>query len=115
MQTWGAGACWSFRHPVETPLRPVAVCPDRKSTARSKNVDEDISADDLALLATTNVAVLESRLTQALGEASAMTVAFATCQSIDVVAQAQKTGGLKPFNLITRGHHDRPSRSCASP
>jgi predicted helicase len=85
---------------AETPLRPLAVCSDRKSTARSKNLDEDISAVDLALPATTNVALLESRLIQALTETSAMTVVFATYQSIDVVAQAQTSGELDPFDLI---------------
>jgi predicted helicase len=85
---------------AELPLRPLAVCSDRKSTARSKNTDEDISAVDLALPATTNVAVLESRLAQAAGEASAMTVVFATYQSIDVVAQAHRGAELAPFDLI---------------
>ena len=51
---------------AEVPLAPLAVCSDKKVTARSKAVNEDISAVDLALPATTNVAVLESRLTQAL-------------------------------------------------
>lgn len=85
---------------AQVPLAPVAVCSDRKATARSKAVDEDISAVDLALPSTTNVAVLESRLTRALGETASMTVVFATYQSIDVVAQAQSQGGLGPFDLI---------------
>lgn len=85
---------------AQVPLAPVAVCSDRKATARSKAVDEDISAVDLALPSTTNVAVLESRLTRALGETASMTVVFATYQSIDVVAQAQSQGGLAPFDLI---------------
>jgi predicted helicase len=85
---------------ANVPLRPLAVCSDRKSTARSKNADEDISAVDLALPATTNVAVLKSRLTQARAETEAMTVVFATYQSIDVVAQAQSTAQLAPFDLI---------------
>ena len=85
---------------AEVPLRPLAVCSDSKSSARSKNFDEDISAVDLALPATTNVAVLESRLTLAVGETTAMTVVFATYQSIDVVARAQTGGELAPFDLI---------------
>lgn len=85
---------------AQVPLAPLAVCSDRKATARSKAVDEDISAVDLALPSTTNVAVLESRLTQALVETGSMTVVFATYQSIDVVAQAQTQGGLGPFDLI---------------
>ncbi|MGO0577700.1 DEAD/DEAH box helicase [Ornithinimicrobium panacihumi] len=85
---------------AQVPLAPIAVCSDRKATARSKAVDEDISAVDLALPSTTNVAVLESRLTQALGEQDSMTVVFSTYQSIDVVAQAQVQGMLEPFDLI---------------
>ncbi|AXH95974.1 DEAD/DEAH box helicase [Ornithinimicrobium avium] len=85
---------------AQVPLAPVAVCSDRKATARSKAVDEDISAVDLALPSTTNVAVLEARLNQALGDSSSMTVVFSTYQSIDVVAQAQSQGGLGPFDLI---------------
>ena len=54
---------WSVE--AEVPMRPFAVCSDRKSTARSRNADEDISAVDLALPATTDVAVLESRGSQA--------------------------------------------------
>lgn len=89
---------WSTE--AEVPLAPIAVCSDRKATARSKAANEDISAVDLALPSTTNVAVLESRLTQALGETESMTVVFSTYQSIDVVAQAQRQGGLPPFDLV---------------
>jgi predicted helicase len=91
---------------AEVPLAPIAVCSDRKATARSKAASEDISAVDLALPSTTNVAVLESRLTQALGETDSMTVVFSTYQSIDVVAQAQRQGGLPAFDLIVcdEGH-----------
>ena len=89
---------WSTQ--AQVPLAPLAVCSDSKATARSKAANEDISAVDLALPSTTNVAVLESRLTQALGETDSMTVAFSTYQSIDVVAQAQKQGSLPTFDLI---------------
>jgi len=85
---------------AEVPLAPLAVCSDKKATARSKAVNEDISAVDLALPATTNVAVLESRLTQALTETESMTVVFATYQSIDVIAQAQRQGELPAYDLI---------------
>ena len=85
---------------AEVPLAPLAVCSDKKATARSKATNEDISAVDLALPATTNVAVLESRLTQALTETDSMTVVFATYQSIDVIAQAQRQGELPAYDLI---------------
>lgn len=85
---------------AQVPLAPLAVCSDRKATARSKASSEDISAVDLALPSTTNAAVLESRWSQALGQKDAMTVVFATYQSIDVVAQSQSGGRLPAFDLI---------------
>jgi predicted helicase len=83
---------------AELPIRPLAVCSDAKSTKRSANLDEDISVTDLALPATTDVAVLEDRLDHAEKDTASMTVVFATYQSIDVVAQAQQ--GREPFDLI---------------
>jgi predicted helicase len=73
---------------ADLPVRPLAVCSDAKSTKRSANTSEDISTTDLALPATTDVAVLKQRLADAAADTSAMTVVFATYQSIDVVAQA---------------------------
>ena len=80
-------------------MRPLAVCSDPKSTRRTR-VDEfeDISVTDLALPATTDVAVLKARIADAEADAGAMTVVFATYQSIDVVAQAQDD--LEAFDLI---------------
>ena len=80
------------------PLASIAVCSDKKATVRSKS--EDISAVDLALPSTTNVATLEARWRLALGQRESMTVIFSTYQSIDVIAQAQKIGGLPAFDLI---------------
>lgn len=86
---------------AEVPLRPLAVCSDRKSTKRSANADnEDIATVDLALPATTNVPLLAMRLRKAEADTTAMTVVFSTYQSIDVVAQAQREAGDKPFDLI---------------
>ena len=89
---------WSTQ--AQVPLSALAVCSDRKATARSKAPNEDISAVDLALPSTTNVPVLVSRWTQALSLTDSMTVIFSTYQSIDVVARAQREGQLKPFDLI---------------
>lgn len=83
---------------AELPIRPLAVCSDAKSTKRSANADEDISVTDLALPATTDVGVMRERIKNAEADTDAMTVVFATYQSIDVVARAQQGG--KPFDLI---------------
>ena len=82
---------------ADVPIRPLAVCSDAKSTKRSANINEDISTTDLALPATTDVAVLKKRLAEAAADTSAMTVVFATYQSIDVVAQAVDGGR---FDLV---------------
>ncbi|MFI7336075.1 DEAD/DEAH box helicase [Micromonospora aurantiaca (nom. illeg.)] len=83
---------------AELPIRALAVCSDAKSTKRSAKADEDISVTDIALPATTNVEVLRRRIRDAEADTAAMTVVFATYQSIDVVAQVQQ--GARPFDLI---------------
>ncbi|MCU1676418.1 MAG: damage-inducible protein [Frankiales bacterium] len=83
---------------AEVPIRALAICSDAKSTKRSANLDEDISVTDLALPATTNIEVLHARIADAEADKAAMTVVFATYQSIDVVAHMQS--GRKPFDLI---------------
>jgi predicted helicase len=80
-------------------IRALAVCSDAKSTKRSANPNEDISAVDLALPATTSVDVVVRRLDDAAADADAMTVVFSTYQSIDVVARAQQQRG-QVFDLI---------------
>jgi predicted helicase len=82
---------------AELQINPLAVCSDAKSTKRSSN-DEDISAVDLALPATTKIDVIRARLDAARADSNAMTVVFSTYQSIDVVAQAQQ--GRPAFDLI---------------
>lgn len=89
---------WSVE--AEVPLRPLAVCSDRKSTARSRNADEDIATVDLALPATTNVTLVANRIREATRDDEAMTVVFSTYQSIDIVARAQQESDLGPFDLI---------------
>jgi predicted helicase len=89
---------WSVEAGV--PMLPLAVCSDRKSTARSQNADEDIATVDLALPATTNVALVTDRLQEARTDAASMTVVFSTYQSIDVVARAQQESGIGSFDLI---------------
>lgn len=83
---------------AELPIRALAVCSDAKSTRRLANADEDISVTDIALPATTSVEVLRRRIRDAETDTAAMTVVFATYQSIDVVAQVQQ--GARPFDLI---------------
>jgi predicted helicase len=59
-------------------IRALAVCSDAKSTKRSANPNEDISAVDFALPATTSVDVVVQRLDDAAADANAMTVVFST-------------------------------------
>jgi predicted helicase len=89
---------WSVE--AEVPILPLAVCSDRKSTVRSRNADEDIATVDLALPATTNVALVADRLQEARTDTTSMMVVFSTYQSIDVVARAQQESGIGSFDLI---------------
>src|SRR5690625_4906983 len=88
LREWTIGA--------ELDLQAFAVCSDPK--ASRLNPGEDISSVDLPLASTTDPNVLHERLTAAVP--GRMRVVFATYQSIDVVAQAQRMGGVDPFDLI---------------
>lgn len=89
---------WSAEATVD--VSALAVCSDRKITTRSRAVNEDISAVDLPLPATTDVARLLPLLKAAFADESSMTVVFSTYQSIDVVSQAQAAAGVGQFDLI---------------
>lgn len=91
---------WEWSAQAEVPLSMLAVCSDRKVGSKSKSTSEDISAVDLPLPATTDVARLVPQLKAAFGDESSMTVVFSTYQSIDVVSQAQKAAGVGAFDLI---------------
>lgn len=91
---------WS--HNTEVGITATAVCSDRE-VSRIKHASEDsptISVVDLALPATTDPLKLAEQLKAARSEGEGMRVVFATYQSIDVVARAQKSAGLDPFDLI---------------
>lgn len=83
-------------------ITPLAVCSDAKAS-RGRKASEDsseISVVDLALPATTDPERLARHMKEARTDGSGMRVVFATYQSIDVVAQAQKLAGLEPFDLV---------------
>ena len=83
---------------ADLPLKPLAVCSDIRAGKRSPD-DEDISPYDLTEPASTDPAALASRF-RISNRADNMTAVFATYQSLDVVAEAQKAGGLPEFDLI---------------
>jgi predicted helicase len=76
-------------------FRAYAVCSDSKVGRRVN--DEDIQTPDLAYPATTNTQKLAAHFKGS--SKSELTVIFSTYQSIDVVAQAQKSG-VPEFDLI---------------
>jgi len=84
----------------ETPLRSYAVCSDSQVGVRKPADDDlaDISASDLEIPASTRANVLAAHATR--DDAERMTVVFATYQSLEVVAQAQRDFGLPAFDLI---------------
>jgi predicted helicase len=82
---------------AEVPIAGFAVCSDAQAGRRS---DSDMSANDLAFPATTNVDALVRELdARAEQRKTSMTVIFSTYQSIDVIAEAQQAG-LDTFDLV---------------
>ncbi|WP_299790829.1 type ISP restriction/modification enzyme [uncultured Marivita sp.] len=85
---------------TETPLHSFAVCSDTQVGKRRQNNDDvaEIDVLDLAFPATTDAAKLAEKASTPLKEK--MNVIFATYQSIQVIADAQKEHGLPAFDLI---------------
>lgn len=84
----------------ETPLRSFAVCSDTQVGKRRANADDVAEIDflDLAFPATTDAAKLAGSAKRPAPDK--LTVVFATYQSIQVIANAQKAHGLPEFDLI---------------
>ncbi len=78
----------------QTDVRPFVVCSDTKAGRQA----EDITTHDIPL-PTTNAAKLAEGLASVGKRMRGMTVVFSTYQSIDVVAQAQKSSS-QQFDLI---------------
>ncbi|WP_375660377.1 hypothetical protein, partial [Bartonella sp. CL74QHWL] len=85
---------------AEIGLTSFAVCSDIQVGKRRKNSDDvaEIDVFDLTFPATTDAAKLAEQAGKSV--ADKMTVVFATYQSIQVVADAQKKYGLPIFDLI---------------
>ncbi|MCK1362850.1 type ISP restriction/modification enzyme [Bradyrhizobium sp. 199] len=85
---------------TDTPLRSFAVCSDTQVGKRRQSNDDIAEVDvlDLAFPATTSAPWLARSAAEAIPEK--MTVVFATYQSIQVIADAQKWHGLPAFDLI---------------
>lgn len=79
---------------AEQPLKSICVCSDSRAsrrTQRTTNTDDgDESVVDLALPASTNVHNIVQQL-RAYKQYNGMVVVFSTYQSIDVIAEAQRT------------------------
>lgn len=83
---------WSAQ--AAEPIKAICICSDAGSTrTQKKNEDTDgFSVVDLALPASTNIKKIVKQFEYALSsEAPGMTVVFSTYQSIDVIAEAQRT------------------------
>ena len=85
---------------TDTPLRSFAVCSDTQVGKRRASNDDiaEIDVLDLAFPATTDAAKLSAGVSHPADDR--MTVVFATYQSIQVIADAQKSHGLQEFDLI---------------
>lgn len=88
---------WTIESAIS--LRSYAVCSDVQVGKRKNNDDlADINIHDLAYPATTDAKKLAEKIAHSHDDA--MTVIFATYQSIQVISQAQKQYGLPAFDLI---------------
>ncbi|WP_254492544.1 type ISP restriction/modification enzyme [Bartonella sp. B1099] len=85
---------------AEIDLRSFAVCSDTQVGKRRKNSDDvaEIDVCDLAFPATTDAAKLAEQAGTSV--ADEMSVVFATYQSIQVIADAQKNYGFPTFDLV---------------
>lgn len=81
---------------AERPLRAFAVCSDTKVGLPK---EEDFRPSDLAFPATTNADKLAKQWARP-ARPGTLTVIFSTYQSIEIVAQAQRSAGLGPFDLV---------------
>ena len=81
-------------------MRAVAVCSDSQVGRRRTGSDDSIQYDihDLAFPATTDAEKLADQLVE--DDGFAMTVVFATYQSLDVISRAQREHGLRKFDLV---------------
>ncbi|QSR31329.1 damage-inducible protein [Nocardioides sp. S5] len=82
----------------EVDIRPFAVCSDVR-VGRKVSDDADLSTVDLTEPATTDAATLAARMASGRYAFPRMTVVFATYQSIEVVAEAQRLG-VGAFDLV---------------
>ncbi|MGL4944120.1 MAG: DEAD/DEAH box helicase family protein [Thermoguttaceae bacterium] len=85
------------------PLRCYAVCSDEKVGKRAGKDDDHIATtpDDLAIPATTNARTLAQHFVDNTAKhRGALTVVFATYQSIEVLNTAQKKHGVPEFDLV---------------
>lgn len=88
---------WTAQTTID--LRAFAVCSDRKVGKSGKGAsNEDLSAHELQIPATTDPTALASELTKDLPGAG-LSVVFSTYQSIDVIHRAQKAGAPQ-FDLV---------------
>ena len=85
---------------TDTPLRSFAVCSDAQVGKRRQSANDIAEIDilDLAFPASTDAAKLAEGAKHPAPEK--MTVVFATYQSIQVIANAQKNHGLPEFDLV---------------
>jgi predicted helicase len=78
------------------PLATFAVCSD--THAGSRRIDEDMSANDLSVPASTNTKALLEAINARATDTN-MSVVFSTYQSIDVISKAQ-ADGIGQFDLV---------------
>ena len=96
-----------WKQQSEFPIRAFAVCSDVTVGKKTKSDDTEslLSANELSYPATTNAEALKKQIDFAFAQKerhqeTGMVVVFSTYQSIEVLAVAQNTLNLRPFDLV---------------
>ncbi|MCI7004650.1 MAG: DEAD/DEAH box helicase family protein [Akkermansia muciniphila] len=89
----------SWMEQANEPMHAIAVCSDAKASQLAKDDELDLTADNLPVPACTDPTSVAKQYAY-WQQRGGLVVVFSTYQSIQVVSEAQKLGGLPEFDLI---------------
>ncbi|MGN0809874.1 MAG: DEAD/DEAH box helicase [Akkermansia muciniphila] len=89
----------SWMEQAKKPMHAIAVCSDAKAAQLAKDDEQDLTADNLPAPACTDPTSVAKQYAY-WQQRGGLIVVFSTYQSLQVVSEAQKLGGLPEFDLI---------------
>ncbi len=89
----------SWMEQANEPMHAIAVCSDAKAAQLAKDDEQDLTADNLPAPACTDPTSVAKQYAY-WQQRGGLIVVFSTYQSLQVVSEAQKLGGLPEFDLI---------------